>query len=126
MYTDLLTQIKNSQMVKKERLKVPCSKINEAVLKILSTNHYISKFEKKGRGVAKILEIKLKYSNNEGAISGFKFLSKPSRRLYIGYKEIRPVKSGYGLVVISTPEGIMTGNEARKKKVGGEALFQIW
>jgi len=126
MYINLLTQLKNAQAVKKESIKVPYSKMDEAVLKILVKNKFVKDFEKKGRGVKKILSIDLKYNEGEGAISGIKFISKPSRRLYIGYKEIKPVKHGYGLLVLSTPKGILTGQEAKKMKVGGEMLFEIW
>ncbi|MEK7657843.1 MAG: 30S ribosomal protein S8 [Patescibacteria group bacterium] len=126
MYTDLLTKIKNAQAVKKENIKVFHSKTDEKIVEVLTANNYLEKFEKKGRGVKKILDIKLKYNDGNGAIDGFKFISKPSRRIYIGYDEIRPVRQGYGLMIVSTPKGIMTGKEAKKLKVGGEALFQIW
>lgn len=126
MYTNLLTQLKNAQAVKKENIKVFHSKADEKIAEILAANDYLEKFEKKGRGAKKILDIKLKYADGDGAIGGFKFISKPSRRIYLGYNEIRPVRQGYGLMVISTPKGIMTGKEAKKLKVGGEALFQIW
>jgi len=126
MYTNLLIQIKNAQAVKKENVRVPYSKMDEEIVKILTAHGYVGKFEKKGRGPRKILDINLKYSNNEGAIEGVKFISKPSRRIYIGYKKIRPIRRGYGLMVISTPLGIVAGGEAKKEKVGGEALFEIW
>lgn len=126
MYTDLLTKIKNAQLVKKESIKTPYSRMSEAILDILARHKYLDGFEKKGRGSKKILDIKLKYDDGRGAISGMKFLSKPSRRLYAGYKDLRPVKHGYGLMVLSSPKGIVTGADARKYKVGGELLFQIW
>lgn len=126
MYTGLLAQIKNAQAVKKEGLKVIYSKQAEKILEILVGGKYIEKFEKKGRGAKKNLAIYLKYDGGQGVISGTKFISKPSRRIYLGYKEIRPVKSGYGMLVVSTSKGIMTGKEARKMKLGGEALFEIW
>ena len=122
----MLTKIKNAQAVKKENVKVNYSKINESILKILSSGGYIDGFEKKGQGIKRILDIKLKYENNAGAINEIKLISKPSRHIYMGYKEIKLVKHGYGLMVISTPSGIMNGKDARKMKVGGEALFEIW
>lgn len=126
MHINLLIQLKNAQAVKKESIKVSYSKIKEKVLEILKDNNYIESFEKKGRAAKKILEARLKYNGNEGAINGIKLVSKPSRRLYVGYKDIKPVKRGYGLLVLSTPKGILTGQEARKMKVGGEAMFKIW
>ncbi len=126
MYINLLTQLKNAQAVKKESIRTSYSKMNEKILEVLKDNGYIENFEKKGRGAKRLLEIELKYHNNIGTIEGIKFISKPSCRLYIGYKDIRPVKSGYGLLILSTPKGILTGKEARKMKVGGEILFKIW
>ena len=126
MYIDLLIQLKNAQAVKKETFKIPFSKMDERILEILKENSYIKNFEKKGRRAKRVVEIELNYKDEKGMISGVKFISKPSHRFYIGYKEIRPVRQGYGLLVVSTPKGILTGREARKMKVGGEMLFQIW
>lgn len=126
MYIDLLTKIKNAQAVKKESIKTSYSKMDERVLEILKEHEYVEDFDKKGRGTKKILEVKLKYNDNKGVINGVKFISKPSRHLYVGYKDIRPVKHGYGILVVSTPGGVMAGQEAKKIKTGGEMLFQIW
>ncbi len=126
MYINLLIQLKNAQAVNKENIKFPYSKNDLIIAEILTANKFIDAFEKKGRGIRRILDIKLKYNNGEGAISGLTLMSKPSRRIYLGYKEIKPVKNGYGIMIISTPMGIMTNKEARKNKVGGEALFKIW
>ena len=127
MYIDLLTKIKNAQAVKKEIAKSAYSKMDERILEILLSKGYISGFEKKGKGAKRVFDIQLKYEkNNGGAITGIKFVSKPSRKMYIGYKDIRPIKSGYGFMVISTPDGVLAGGEARREKVGGELLFEIW
>lgn len=126
MYIDLLTKIKNAQAVKKESIKVPYSGNDERILEILKKNNFIGNFEKKGRGIKKIMSIDLKYADGKGAISGIKLFSTPSRHLYTGYKEIRLVRGGYGISVISTSEGVMTGADARKRKLGGEMFFQIW
>lgn len=126
MYIDLLTQIKNAQAVKKESIKIPYSSNDEKVLEILKKNGFIESFDKKGRGLKKVLSINLKYTDDKGAVSGVKIFSKPSRHLYYGYKDIRIVRGGYGISVFSTPKGIMTGGEARKNKLGGELFFEIW
>ncbi len=125
-YTDLITKIRNAQAVKKENVKTSYSKMNEAVLDVLKKHNYIDGFEKKGRGPKKILDIHLRYDEGQGVIRGVRFMSKPSRRLYIGYRDVRPVRHGYGLSVVSTPKGIVTGADAKKAKVGGEILFEIW
>jgi len=126
MYTDLLTKLKNAQAVKKENIKVAYLKMDEKILELLKENDYIEDIERKGKGTKRVLDIKLKYLNDKGVIDGIQFISKPSRRLYIGHKEIKPVRHGYGLLILSTPKGILTGKEAKKMKVGGEMLFEIW
>ena len=126
MYTDLLTKIKNSQAVKKESVKVPYSAMDLAILELLEKHKFIAGVAKKGRMPKRILDITLKYENKKGVIQGVRFLSIPSRRLYIGYKDIKPVRHGYGLLVLSTPKGIMDGKTAYKQKIGGQLLFDIW
>lgn len=122
---NLLIKIKNAQAVKKETVKAAFSRMNSAILKILEKFKYIEAASLKS-GFRKNLEVKLAYKNNKGAIHNFKILSKPSRRLYIPYRKIRPVKQGYGILVLSTPKGIMDGETAKKLKVGGQLLFEIW
>lgn len=127
MYTDILTRIKNAQAVKKESLKVPFSNMDLMVLELLAKFGYIAAVHKKGRMPKRALEIVLKYDEaKKGAIRGVAHLSVPSRRVYAGAQELRPVKQGYGLGVISTPKGIMAYHEAKKANVGGELLFEIW
>ncbi|MDP3880654.1 MAG: 30S ribosomal protein S8 [bacterium] len=126
MYTDLLARIKNAQAVNKPSLKVPFSNMDLDVLNVLAKEGFVESVEKKGRMPKRIIDIKLKYENNRPGIEGSKLISKPSRRLYTGYKDLRQVRQGYGISVISTPEGIMSNREARKKKVGGQILFEIW
>ncbi|MDP3729648.1 MAG: 30S ribosomal protein S8 [bacterium] len=126
MFTDLLTHIKNAQAAKKESVKVPFTNNDFVIAELLQKHKFIEGVAKKGRMPKRILEITLKYPNNVGAILGVKLMSKPSRRIYVGYKDIRPVRQGYGLLVISTSKGIMDGKTARQSKLGGQLLFQIW
>ncbi len=126
MYTDLLIKIKNAQAVKMESVKTSYSAMDKAVLDILEKHHFVGKVEVKGRAPKKVFEINIKYKEGKGVISEVKILSKPSRHLYVGYNEIRPVKQGYGLLVMSTSKGIMDGKSAKKAKLGGEVLFEIW
>jgi len=125
-YIDLITRIKNAQAVKKESLKLPFSNMDLAVAEILARRGYVDDAQKKGRLPKRVIEIKLKYENGQGVISGVKIISRPSRRIYAGYQELRPVKQGYGLGVISTSQGIMTYSDAHKAKLGGQRLFEIW
>lgn len=127
MYLDLLTRIKNGQQARKETVKAPYSKMDMAVAEVLAANNYIANAEKKGRMPKRIIEIGLKYyDEKQGVISGVKVISKPSRKIYTGYRELKPVRQGYGLGVISTPKGIMSVKDAKKNKLGGQLLFEIW
>jgi len=126
MYINSLIQIKNAQAAKQESVKLPFSNMDLAVLEILEKNKFVESVAKKGRMPKRIIEVRLKYKDGQGAIRGLKFHSKPSRRLYAGYAEIKPVRQGFGLTVLSTSKGIMSGKEARKQKVGGQLLFEIW
>lgn len=127
MLNNLLTSIKNAQKAKKESVKLPYSNFDFAVAEILAKKGFIENASKKGRMPKRIIDVKIKYDEaGQGAITGVKVLSKPSRRLYSGYSELRPVKQGTGISVVSTSKGVMTASEARKQKVGGQLLFEIW
>lgn len=126
MYQDLLTKIHNAQRAGKPSMKAPFSNMDMAVAEILVATGYVAGAAKKGRTPKRIIEVDIKYTEGAGAITGMKFLSVPSRRLYAGYKDLRRVKQGYGTAVISTPKGLMTIANARKQKLGGELLFEIW
>jgi small subunit ribosomal protein S8 len=125
--SDFIIQIKNGSSAKKESVLIPYSNLKFAIAQKLSEKGYVKTPVKKGKKVTKFVEVGLIYSE-DGAprISDLARLSKPSKRLYIGSAEIRPVKQGYGSLILSTPQGIMSDDEARKAKVGGEILFKIW
>lgn len=126
MYPNLLTRINNAQAARKPGLKVPFSNMDMAVLEVLRKEGFIENVEKKGRLPKRVIDITLKYENDTPTIRGTRLISKPSRRLYVGYNDLRQVRQGYGISVISTPKGIMSNKEARKEKVGGQILFEIW
>ena len=126
MYFDLLAKIKNAQRAKMEVMHAPFSNFDLAVLKVLVEKKYLQDVQKRNVGKKSVLDVRLRYTHKEPAMTDFKIISKPSRRLYKGYAEFRPVKQGHGHAVISTPQGVMTGSQARKAKVGGEYLFEIW
>ena len=126
MYWNLLSKIKNGYLAKKEKIMIPFSRLNFDILKILKENGYINNVERKIINKKNFLEIKLAYLNNKPAMSDFRLISTPSRHIYKKYKELKPVKQGYGLGVISTSKGVMSSSDAFKNKVGGEYLFEIW
>ena len=126
MYFNLLAKIKNAQAVKKESVKIPYSNLDFSIAELLAKHKFLDSVSKKGRMPKRVLDLKLKYKAGKGAVEGVKILSKPSRRMYVGDREIKPVRQGYGLLVLSTPKGILDGKSARKQKVGGQLLFEIW
>lgn len=124
---DLIIRLKNAGAVGKESVSVPFSQFKLAIAEKLKEAGYVTEIDKKGKKVRKTLDIVLKYKNDgTHAITDVKRISKPGRRLYKGAKEINPVRYGSGALILSTPQGVMTDKEARKAKVGGEALFEIW
>lgn len=124
---DMLIGLKNGSMVSKEAVSVPFSSIKYEILQCLKEHGYIvgvsKKTEKKN---IPILEVVLAYTANGPKIHDVKRVSKPSRRVYLGSRDLHSVKNGHGMMVLSTPKGIMADKTARKEMVGGEALFMIW
>jgi len=123
---DLLVRIKNAQASGHESVEIPFSKAKLAIAKILEREGFVGQVEKKGLKNKEKIEIILKYDQGAPAISELKRVSKPGQRIYVSGDKIRSVKQGYGLAVISTSRGLMTDKEAKKNKVGGEILCQVW
>jgi small subunit ribosomal protein S8 len=123
----MLTIIRNGQAAKKETALFPYSKQKMDIMKILEREKFIKAAEAKGRKNKKIIEVSFLYGKEgEPAIRSIKRISKPSRRIYAPVKKIHPVQYGKGIWVISTPKGIMTDKEAKKEKVGGEIICEVW
>jgi small subunit ribosomal protein S8 len=123
MYIDLLIKIKNAQSSGKPTLKTPSTKADKAVADVLAERGFVKKVELKGKSYKKYLEIDL---DGPRKITGLKFKSKPSLRNYSGYRDLKKVKGGYGVLVLTTPNGVMTDQRAKREKVGGQLLFEIW
>jgi small subunit ribosomal protein S8 len=124
---DLLTRIRNANLAFKEDLPVPPSKMNEAILRILHTEGFVTGFEPEGEGLERVFRVHLKYSaKRERAISGLKRVSKPGRRLYSGRHELPRVLGGLGIAIVSTSHGVMTDRDASRKGIGGEVLAYVW
>lgn len=127
MYWDAIVRIKNGLERRYEKVKVPYSKFDLNILESLVKEGYLESATRKGKGVKRIIDIRLKYKDDgTPAISGLKFISRPSRRMHSGYRDIRPSHQHYGRFILSTPEGVLTDKEARKNKIGGQVLFEIW
>lgn len=135
--SDMLNRIRNSQAVLQPAVEIPFSNLKYQIAEILEKEGFCDKIEKKGRKSAKLIKINLKYVENkspmEGGfnkkspiILGLKRISKSGQRIYTPWKKIRKIRGGYGIAIISTSKGLMTNKEARKQKVGGEVLCEIW
>lgn len=124
---DFLIRLKNAGYAGKAQVSVPYSALKHAVAEKLRARGFLKSVEKRGKKVRKSLEIEL-ITNASGSprIRQVERISRPGRRMYAGVRDIRPYRSGVGAIVLSTPKGILTGEEARKERVGGELLFRIW
>lgn len=124
--SDFINRIKNAQKAGHEKLEISFSNMKFELAKVLSKENFIGPVERKGAKAKEKLEIFLKYENGAPAIQEAKRVSKPGQRIYGSSDKIKPVKQGYGLAIISTSRGLMTDKEARKQKLGGEILCEIW
>ena len=122
---DMLTCVRNANMVLKEDVDIPHSKIKEGIARILKREGYIEEFGVEG-DAKKRLKIKLRYQSRKGVIEGLKRISRPGLRQYGSADEVPRVLGGIGTAILSTSRGILTGVEARKENVGGEVLCHVW
>ena len=119
---DMLTRIRNAQMMGHEQVSMPSSTIKVNIARVLKDEGYILDLDEKVDGAKKTLTIKLKYYNEKPVIEEIKRISKPSLRIYQPKDKLPKVKSGYGIAIISTSRGIMTDKKARELGCGGEVL----
>lgn len=119
---DLIVRIKNGYMSRREQIDVLYSVFNGNVLQKLADLGFIKKFEKNEN----VFNVELLYNDHMPAVTDILIYSKPGKRHYVSYKELKPVLGGLGYSLLSTPQGVLTNREARKGKVGGELLFAIW
>ena len=122
LIADMLIRIKNAIMRKKDSVEVPNTKINKNILEVMKSEEMIGEYEEKER----IIEVALKYDENEPVIIHLEKVSKPGQRIYVSSNEIVPVMNGRGISVISTSKGIMTGAMAKNQNLGGELICEIW
>jgi len=124
---DLLTRIRNANIVRHETVEIPSSNIKKAIANIMLAEGYIKDIEEYNDGAVPMLKITMKYGQNkERVVTGLKRISKPGLRVYCRKEEIPKVLNGLGIAIISTSKGILTDKEARKLSVGGEVLCYIW
>lgn len=124
---NMLTAIKNAQAAKNETASVPYSKIKMEVAKALLRGNFIKEVAHKGKKNKKTIDIVLNYREKKVPfIKNIKRVSKLSKRVYFPLKSIRPIRQGFGMLILSTPKGVLTDKEARKEKVGGEVICAVW
>lgn len=124
--SDFLTRLRNALLAKKDSVTSPSSRMKFAIAKILEKEGYVANVAEKTEGPKKVLTIGLKYDNYEPAARAIKRVSTPGRRIYRSAKDLPVVLSDRGLAIVSTSQGVMTNKEARKRKLGGEVLCEIY
>src|SRR5678815_3551409 len=122
--SDMLTRIRNANRALLPALEMPHSRMKESIAGILKREGYIAEFAVEGKTM-KTLKLKLKYQGKKSVIEGMRRISTPGLRRYVGAGEIPRVRGGLGVAVVSTSEGLMTDNQARKKNIGGELLLSL-
>jgi small subunit ribosomal protein S8 len=123
--SDMLTRIRNAGLALRPVVELPHSRLKENIAHILKKEGYLADVAVEG-SAAKKIKLKLKFQGKKSVIEGIRRISKPGLRHYVGADEIPRVLGGMGVAVISTPEGVMTGVQARRKNLGGEVLCYVW
>ena len=123
---DMLTRIRNAASAGLEKVSMPLSKEKKAIAEVLKEEGYLAKVGIVGEGVKSQIVVELKYVGEKAVIEGIERVSKSSCRIHCGSREIPRVRNGLGIVVLSTPKGIMSGRKAAQENVGGEILCRVW
>src|SRR5262245_28073124 len=122
---DMLSRIRNANQALLSDVEVSHSNLKESIARLLKREGYLADFAVEGKNVKK-LKLKLKFSGRKGVIAGLRRVSKPGLRRYVGATEIPRVLNGMGIAIVSTPKGVMTGNDAKKQNIGGELVAFVW
>lgn len=123
---DMLTRIRNAAMAHNKTVELPGSSVKHAVATLLTKEGYLSSAQEIKTDHGTILRLELAYEGKEPILTGVKRISKPGLRWYVGKKKIPMVMGGTGISIVSTPQGVMNGKEARAKGIGGELLCEVW
>ncbi len=123
---DMLNRIRNALAVAHPTVDVPFSNLKYEIAKLLERKELVKKIEKRGRKIHKTIRITLKYNDTVSVIKGLKRISKLGKRIYLQKEKVHKIKGGFGISIISTSQGLMTDAEARKNKLGGEVICEIW
>ncbi len=123
---DLLTRIRNAISASKNEILVPTSKLKMQVVEVLAKNGYIANFEVIDGSPRGMLKVTINEDGTNARINEISKISKPGRRVYSSAEDLPTIKSGRGMIIVSTSKGLMTGNEAKKNRLGGEILVKVW
>jgi len=124
---DMLTSVRNALRARHPKVDIPASRIKGEIARVLKEEGFLAAFKVIEENKRKVLRLYLKYGpNKQSVISGLRRVSKPGRRVYRARAEIKPVVGGLGINVVTTPQGIMSGRQARRQGVGGEILCEVW
>ncbi len=124
---DMITRIRNGGQARLKRVEIPESRLKREVARVLQEQGYISNFSSDGDPKKPMLTVEVRYTEgSEPMIQGIQRVSRPSRRVYVGWQEIPKVRNGLGIAILSTPRGILTDEQAREAHVGGEILAEVW
>lgn len=123
---NMINMIKNASVARRDSISVPYSNIKNSIALCLEKEGYLSFVNKKMVKGFPVLELGLVYTDGKPKVSGASRVSKSSLRVYMGVKDIKPTRNGFGMAILSTPKGILTDKQARQEMVGGEVLFKIW
>jgi len=124
-FIDLIIRLKNGYMARKETIISPYSHFKEEILILLKKLGFISNYRVEGETIKQII-IDLFYKDGEPVLTDVKIVSRLGQRIYVSYRDLKPVLGGMGWSILSTPKGVMTNKQARREKLGGELLFKIW
>ena len=125
--SDFLTRLRNATLVSKSNVEIPHSKFKYELAKLFKDEGYVSDIEIKGEGAKSVIDLTIKFSEEgKSVIAGLNRLSKPGRRVYSSFNELPRTNGGLGTVVVSTSRGLLSDSEARKRKLGGELICEVW
>jgi small subunit ribosomal protein S8 len=123
---DMLTRLRNASQAKHKRVDMPVSRLKTEIARILKENHFIHDFKVLDDGAHGVLRIYLKYYEDKPVIRNVERVSRPGRRIYKGAVELPRIRSGLGIAIVSTSQGMMSDRQARAQKVGGEVMALVW
>ena len=123
---DMLTRIRNAHQAKLKRVDMPVSRVKTEIARILKESHFVHDYKVLDDGRHGVLRLYLKYFEERPVIRSLQRVSRPGRRVYAGAQELRPVRNGLGIAIVSTSHGVMTDREARAARMGGEVMALVW